>query len=107
MRVGLQSPDGAGTLIHRKSPVSDAINSKLLALRIRTLFSGVFMYWGEFYLKYINRRVDTVLITLTTIVIHGHVSTWVWRKFGGRSGSAQESNTRCLRQGHRRAQLGS
>jgi hypothetical protein len=41
------------------------------------------MYWGELYLKYIHCRVDTILITLTTIVIHGHVSNRVWRKFGG------------------------
>jgi hypothetical protein len=41
------------------------------------------MYWGELYLKYINCRVDTILVTLTTIVIDGHVSTGVWRKSGG------------------------
>ena len=83
MRLALHSPDEAGTLIHRKSPVSYVSNSKLLALGIRSLFSSVFMYWGELYLKYINCRVDTILITLTTIVIHDHVSTGVWRKYGG------------------------
>ena len=84
MRVALQSPDGACTLIHRKSPVSDVINSKLLALGIRSLFNSVFMYWGELYLKYTNCRFDTILITLTSIVIHGHVSAGVWRKSGGK-----------------------
>jgi len=33
-------------------PLSDVINSTLVALGIKSLFSSVFVYWGELYLKY-------------------------------------------------------